>query len=135
MIADSNIWIHYLRNPSSEVGSTLQALLDSDLVLITDVILAEVLQGARTEREYGILLSSLMALPHQGMSRQTWVSAGRIGLQLRMAGGLIPLTDLAIAALALEYDHEVYTLDGHFDRVTELKRYPVLDDSAKRQPA
>ena len=58
------------------------------------------------------------------MSRQTWVSAGRIGLQLRVTDGLIPLTDLAIAALALEYDHEVYTLDGHFDRVTESEALP-----------
>ena len=128
VIADSNIWIHYLRNPQSEVGSTLQELLDADRVLMTDVVLAEVLQGARTEREFEILLSQLRALPYQEMSKDTWVSAGRIGLELRMADGLIPLTDLAIAALALEYDHEVCTLDGHFDRVAGLKRYPTGAD-------
>ena len=95
---------------------------------MTDVVLAEVLQGARTEREFEILLSHLRALPYQEMSKDTWVSAGRIGLELRMADGLIPLTDLAIAALALEYDHEVCTLDGHFDRVAGLKRYPTGAD-------
>ena len=125
VIADSNIWIHYLRNPTSEVGSTLQELLDSDRVLMTDVVLAEVLQGARTEREFDILLSHLTALPYQEMTTSTWVSAGQIGLQLRLTDGLIPLTDLAIAALALEYDHEVCTLDGHFDRIADLKRYPA----------
>ena len=128
VIADSNIWIHYLRNPNSEVGSTLQALLDANRVLMTDVVLAEVLQGARTEREFEILLSHLRALPYQEMSKDTWVSAGRIGLELRLTNGLIPLTDLAIAALALEYDHEVCTLDGHFDRVAGLKRYPTGAD-------
>ena len=125
VIADSNIWIHYLRNPNSEVGSTLQELLDANQVLMTDVVLAEVLQGARTEREFDILLSHLTALPHQEMSRETWVSAGRIGLELRLTKGLVPLTDLAIAAVALEYDHEVCTLDGHFDRIADLKRYPA----------
>ena len=128
VIADSNIWIHYLRNPHSDVGSTLQALLDADHILMTGVVLSEVLQGARTEREFEILRSHLTALPYQEMSKDTWVSAGRIGLELRMGGELIPLTDLAIAALALEYDHEVYTLDGHFDRVAGLKRYPTGAD-------
>lgn len=128
VIADSNIWIHYLRNPNGEVGSTLQALLDAGRVLMTGVVLSEVLQGARTEREFDILRSHLTVLPYQEMSKDTWVSAGRIGLELRMGNGLIPLTDLAIAALALEYDHEVCTLDGHFDRVTALRRYPVGTD-------
>ena len=125
VIADSNIWIYYLRDPHSEVGSTLQALLDADRILMTEVVLAEVLQGARTEREFDILLSHLTALPYQEMSKDTWVSAGRIGLELRLTKGLIPLTDLAIAAVALEYDHEVCTLDGHFDRIADLKRYPA----------
>ncbi len=94
---------------------------------MTGVVLAEVLQGARTEREYEILLSHLTALPYEEMSGRTWASAGRIGLQLRTKDGLIPLTDLAIAALALEHDHEVCSLDGHFDRVAGLRRYAVSE--------
>ena len=66
----------------------------------------------------------MTALPYQEMTTSTWVSAGQIGLQLRLTDGLIPLTDLAIAALALEYDHEVCTLDGHFDRIADLKPVP-----------
>ena len=130
VIADTNIWISYLRNPRSEVGLNLQVLLDTDRVLMTGVVLAEVLQGARTEREYGMLLTRLTALSYQEMNGRMWASAGRIGLQLRMKDGLIPLTDLAIAALALEGDHEVYSLDGHFDRITGLKRYPPIEESA-----
>ena len=123
VIVDSNIWIRYLRYPDSESGSALQTLLDADQVLMTGVVLAEVLQGARAEREYGALLTRLTALPYREMSKQTWVSAGRIALRLRMQGRLTPLTDLSIAALALEGDHEVFSLDGHFDRISELKRY------------
>jgi predicted nucleic acid-binding protein len=132
VIADSNIWIHYLRDPNSEVGLTLQALLDKDQVLMTGVVLSEVLQGARTEREYEMLLPRLTALPYQEMNKRTWASAGRIGLRLRMKDGLIPLTDLAIAALAIEYDHQVCTLDGHFDRVVGLKRYPPTAETARQ---
>ena len=125
VIADSNIWISYLRDPSSEAGLALQKLLDTNQILMTGVVLSEVLQGARTEREYAILLSRLVPLPYREMSSRTWAAVGRIGLQLRIQRrGLIPLTDLAIAALALEGGHEVFSLDGHFDRVDDLKRYP-----------
>ena len=99
---------------------------------MTGVVLAEVLQGARTEREYEMLLSSLTALPYQEMNNRTWASAGRKGLRLRIEDGLIPLTDLAIAALAIEYDHEVCTLDGHFDRVVDLKRYPPTAEADRQ---
>ena len=123
VIVDSNVWIRYLRDPDGETGSALQTLLDTDQVLMTGVVLAEVLQGARTEREYGALLTRLTALPYGEMSKQTWASAGLIALQLRMQGRLTPLTDLAIAALALEGGHEVFSLDGHFDRIDQLMRY------------
>ncbi len=42
-------------------------------------------------------------------------------MQLRGQGRLIPLTDLIIASLALEGDHQVFTLDEHFQRVPGLK--------------
>ena len=123
VIADSNIWISYLRSPDGDMGSVLQLLLDTDRILMTGVVLAEVLQGGRTEGEYATLLPRLAALPYAEMNADAWAAAGRIGLRLRMQGGLIPLTDLAIAALAIEGDHEVFSLDGHFDRIDGLKRY------------
>ena len=38
-------------------------------------------------------------------------------------GRLTPLTDLLIAALALEGEHQVFTLDDHFQRVPGLRLY------------
>ena len=125
VIADSNIWIHYLRNPKTQIGSALQALLDTDGALMVGVVLAEVLQGARTEREYTTLLPRLEAVPYEEVTKQTWSSAGRIGLQLRTEGRLIPLTDIVIAAQALEGDHQVFSLDAHFERIQDLKLYSI----------
>lgn len=79
------------------------------------------LQGARSEREYATLLPLLEAIPYQEMTRLTWASAGRLALQLRTEGRLIPLTDMAVAATALEGEHEVFTLDEHFNRVPGLR--------------
>lgn len=130
VIADSNIWIEYLRNPDTDVGLTLQSLLESNQILLNGVVFAEVLQGARNMTNYDILFSRLNALPYQEMTKGAWSLASRIGFRLRGEGRRIPMTDLAIAASALEGGHEVYSLDEHFDRVAELKRYSPTTEAA-----
>ena len=121
VVVDSSIWIHYLRTPKANIGSALQRLIDTNRALMVGVVFAEVLQGARSEREYATLLPLLEAIPYQEMTRRTWASAGRLALQLRTEGRLIPLTDMAVAATALEGEHEVFTLDEHFNRVPGLR--------------
>ena len=123
VIVDSNIWIHYLRRPRESVGLELQMLIDSERVLMVGVVLAEVLQGARGEREYAALLPRLGSFPYQEMSKETWAKVGEIAVQLRIQGKITPLTDLSIAALALEGGHEVYSLDQHFERIAGLNLY------------
>lgn len=121
VVVDSSIWIHYLRTPKTNIASALQRLIDTNRALMVGVVFAEVLQGARSERGYATLLPRLEAIPYQEMTRRTWASAGRLALQLRTEGRLIPLTDMAVAAAALEGEHEVFTLDEHFNRVPGLR--------------
>ena len=123
VIVDSNVWIHWLRMPNTDVGREFVRLLDSHQVSMAGVVLAEVLQGARREPEFDRLRTLLAALPYLETTKQTWARAGELAMQLRGQGRLIPLTDLVIAALALEGDHQVFTLDEHFQRVPELKLY------------
>ena len=123
VIVDSNVWIHWLRTPHTDIGRELVRLLDSHQVSMAGVVLAEVLQGARGEPEFDRLRTLLAALPYLETTKQTWARAGELAMQLRGQGRLIPLTDLVIAALALEGDHQVFTLDEHFQRVPELKLY------------
>ena len=66
-----------------------------------------------------------LILSTKEVTKQTWSSAGRIGLQLRTEGRLIPLTDIVIAAQALEGDHQVFSLDAHFERIQDLKLYSI----------
>lgn len=128
VVVDSSVWVHYLRTPNSPVGQEMNRLLEADEVSITGVVLAEVLQGARNETDFERLRSSLETLPYIDQSPQTWLAAARIGMRLRVEGRLIPLTDLAIAATALEADEEVYTLDEHFERVPGLRLHRAEGD-------
>ena len=86
-------------------------------------VLAEILQGARSVDEFDRLRVRLAALPYVASTRETWGHTGALSYQLRQQGSPVGLVDLLISALALEHDHQIYTLDDHFHRVQGLKRY------------
>ncbi len=49
----------------------------------------------------------------------------RIGRELAGRGHRLPLSDLVIAAVALQRGWAVYTSDPHFDLIESLKRFPT----------
>ena len=85
------------------------------------VVLAEILQGARSPQEFDDLHGRLSVLPYVEATQETWARVGALSFQLRQRGQMVALVDLLIAALALEHGHQVYTLDEHFQRVPELR--------------
>jgi len=52
-----------------------------------------------------------------------WIKAGKVALSLRKKGINLPLTDVAIAALAIEHNLQIFTLDKHFKQIPGVKVY------------
>ena len=52
VLVDSSVWIDYFNGRFTSQTDALDALLGSDLIVLGDLILTEVLQGFRTERDY-----------------------------------------------------------------------------------
>ncbi|HEY8767782.1 MAG TPA: PIN domain-containing protein [Dehalococcoidia bacterium] len=123
VVVDSSVWIDYLRRTDSDAGRRLDDLLERHEVLMTGVVLAEVLQGASGERDHVRLESALEAAAYVEVTRAAWVRAGRLSRELRGSGQAVPLTDLIIAAIAVEGDHELFTFDPDFQRVPGLRLY------------
>ena len=117
IIADSSVWIDYLRRRESPVRAAMDALLSRDQVVMVGVVLAEVLQGVRSAREHNALMDAMRALPYEESTRETRRECGETLRNLRARGVTASLTDALIAALAAERGHEVYTLDGDFERI------------------
>jgi predicted nucleic acid-binding protein len=44
---------------------------------------------------------------------------------LRRAESIIPLSDLIIAAIALSGNHEIFTVDQHFNKIDGLKLHNI----------
>lgn len=123
VLADTSVWIEYFNKSDSGYGESLEQLLREGRVVVAGVILTELLQGAKIEKEFNEILESIVALPILETNLDTWIQAGRISFSLRRKGITIPVTDLMIACLALENDCLVLTLDPHFAKIPKIRLF------------
>ena len=121
VIADTSVWIQFLRVGGPREHRELDRLLAQGDVVMVGVVMAELLQGARNPQEYEELGVRLAGLPYVSETKNTWVQVGTLSYRLRQEGLAVGAMDLLIAALALEHGHEVYTLDEHFQRIPGLR--------------
>jgi predicted nucleic acid-binding protein len=123
VIADASVWILFFNRPGSVEKRALDALIDSDEVVMAGVVLAELLQGCRTPKDRDEIKDVMLALPYTEMTRSVWIRTGEISSALLRRGMTLPIPDLILASLALEHGLQVYSLDKHFDRIHGLSRY------------
>jgi predicted nucleic acid-binding protein len=125
VIVDTSVWIQALNIASSTERRQLDNLLGGGEAAMVGIVLTEVLHGARTELEFSSLHDRLTAVPYLQEPPAIWAKAGHLSFDLIRQGMKLSVPDVLIAALALEGDHEVYTLDEHFKRVPGLRLYQV----------
>ena len=130
VIADTSIWINAQRHPTSVESREFWRLYDGRKIVMVGPVLAELLHGLRTQQEFDTMVGQFTALDHLEVDRQTWILVGRIRRELRRRGALIGFADCITAALAMQHDHAVFTLDGDFHRVPGLRLYsrPPAED-------
>jgi predicted nucleic acid-binding protein len=122
VIVDTSVWIAFFRGIDPH-ASELSRLLEKDRTLITGIIVAELYQGIKNPKEeekIGDVLENVNSLE---VNNKLWRDAGRLASRLRRTGLSIPLTDIAIAALALGHGVPLYTLDSHFGQIPNLQVY------------
>jgi hypothetical protein len=123
VIADTSVWVEYLRGGDETPRAALRGLIRGEEIALVGVVLAELLQGCRTSKESGTILSEVTGLRFLETSFGTWRRTGELSASLRSAGITLPLSDVLIAALALEHNCQVFTLDPHFEQIPGLSLY------------
>ena len=125
VIADTSVWIPFFNQPESREKREIDALIDADRLVLVGVVLTELVQGCRASSEADTIISRLTGLRFLDTRFSTWRRAGELSFSLRRKGVTLPLSDLVIAALALEHRSKVYTLDPHFEQIPGLALYAV----------
>ena len=119
LLVDTTVWIDFFAGRSEEHVAVLESSIQQkDDICICGIILTEVLQGIRNEKEYNktkVLFEKLVYIP---MARDSFLQAAEMYRSLRRRGITIrkPL-DCMIAAVAMKYDIPLLHNDRDFDLI------------------
>ena len=115
VLIDTSAWIAYFQGQSLlKFLERIDELLLSSKIYVHKIVIAELIQGAHSEKELTIIKEFLEAFYIIGESEETWFKAGRLSFTLKKKGKTVNLTDCYIAIIAREHDCAVLTLDKHF---------------------
>ncbi len=120
VIADTSVWIHFLRGSSLHFQQQLVPLIMADRLATIPVIIMEILVGAKSEKEYDKLSKDMAALRCFDVSAELWQRASKLGYKLRHKGISVPLTDTLIAAVALENNALLLHTDRHYEMIASI---------------
>jgi predicted nucleic acid-binding protein len=121
ILVDSSVWIDFFRGVATPQVETLDRLLGAVPLGVGDLILAEVLQGFRGEKEFNQARKLLLTLEQVDVGGQEIaIQAARNFRTLRERGVTIRKTiDTLIATRCIESDITLLFSDRDFDPFVE----------------
>lgn len=114
VVIDTSAWIRFFRYGNDEVSQLVAELVMNDQAVMTGVVLTELLQGIKTDKERRQLTALFSSLPFIETVREDWHAAGEHLQKLRRRGITVPVTDAVIATVAHRRGLAVLTTDPHF---------------------
>jgi len=118
-LIDTTVWILYFRG-EKKVEERIRSLILEDRALTCQIVILEVLRGAKSQREYKELYDDLKALSTLQLNEVIWEKSYKVGFELRKAGINAPLTDVLIAMIANHYNCLLIHRDKHFPLMKEV---------------
>lgn len=117
LVVDSTVWVDYFNGLSTAQTDYLDIVLDQDLILVGDLILAEVLQGFRTDADFEQARRALGKFQQVNMVNPALaVFSARNYRALRRKGVTVRKTiDSLIATWCIENDVPLLHNDTDFD--------------------
>jgi predicted nucleic acid-binding protein len=124
VLVDTSVWIDYFRKGSK--SAKLDFLIDEDIIVTNDLIIAELAPFLKVRNEIGII-RLLMKIKKLGLSID-WAQI--IEYQTAcLKNGLngVGIPDLIVAQNAIQNHCEVYTFDRHFSQMKDILKLRLLD--------
>jgi predicted nucleic acid-binding protein len=123
ILVDSSVWIDYFNGRSTPQTEKLDQLLGAEDLAIGDLILVEVLQGFREDREFESARRLLLSLSLVDLcGPDIAIQAARNYRSLRSRGFTIRKTiDCVIATCCIERGYQLLHSDKDFDVFKRLR--------------
>ncbi len=117
ILADSSVWIDYFNGRVSPQTNALDSLLGQQLVLAGDLILAEVLQGFRRDKDYRIALELFEAIEIRTLGGWGIALQAAKNYRALRAKGITPrkTIDMIIGTYCIVHELPLLHADRDFD--------------------
>lgn len=123
-LIDTTIWVKYLRGIDKTLKDKIGSLILGEAIYTSEIIIMEILRGAKSKKEYMSLYEDFIALKRIELDEAVWEKAWMLAYNLRKKGMNIPLTDVVISTLAIHSGCTLLHSDRHYkmiSRYTNLK--------------
>ena len=127
ILIDTSIWIDYFQNKSSLISEKVDKILSENEVFVPKIVIAELIQGAKSEKEISIIEDFLDAFHIVDQKEDTWLKAGRLSYDLKKKGKTIHLLDCYITAIAQEHKCKIFTLNRHFNETQSIADISLIE--------
>ena len=114
ILVDTSAWIEFFRKKEPWY-SAISVLMDDKRICCSGIILAELIQGAKSEKELEVLRDFRHVFEFLDESVNLWQAAGELSNTLQRKGKSVGLSDCYLAASAKARKVKILTLDKHFD--------------------
>jgi len=120
ILIDTSVWIDFLSPSPGPAGAELRRMIEEgEPFALTGIVVAEVLQGlTRDAASIEQYLQQWDMIEPRGY--ETYREAAAIYRTARAHGVALTTIDTLIAAIALEHNCSLFTLDQDFSRISRL---------------
>lgn len=125
ILVDTSVWVDLLKGAESPHRFVLHGLIDSERdVCLADIILTEVLQGIKSDRDFRMAKGYLLKFPVYGLDGiESYTSAALLYRRCRKKGVTLRGTiDCLIAQIAIDHGLVLFHKDRDYEQIAKVER-------------
>lgn len=134
ILIDTSALIEFLNHTSSPFDKEITSLIENDDdVCLADIVVTEVLQGIKNEKEYSEIKDSILSFPIFSLKGiESYINAAELYRKCRKKGFTVRSTvDLLIAQIALENDLTLLHNDNDFLKIAKVSGLKIYNIRSK----
>jgi predicted nucleic acid-binding protein len=129
ILVDTSVFIDFFNGKNSKLSETLiKSIETSEDICTCGIIITEILQGIRSDKEYDRIRNILSGLLYLPITKNIFIHASSIYRTIRKHGKTIrsPI-DCIIAAICIEHEIELLHNDKDFNNIAQYTSLRVIN--------
>ena len=126
VLIDTSVWIDYFKSANNNIAEQVDEILANAEVYVPKSVIAELIQGAKSEKEISVIEEFVNAFHLIDQSEDTWSKAGKLSYTMKRKGITANLMDCYLAIIAQENNCKILTLDRHFKDIKKFLRIELV---------